>query len=95
MVLVRPDHVADVPPAIRLCHRAGSPEPGRLQQDLGAGAKEEIVVAGRAPVLPDRIGDVGADVVLHLAGQDLDCSPSGPTTRSGVVSMPVSADSQA
>src|SRR5262245_15661739 len=46
-------------------------QPGRIQQNLRAGAKEEIIVAGGAPVLPYRIGDVGADVVLHLAGQYL------------------------
>jgi hypothetical protein len=34
MVLVGPDHMADVPPAIRLRDGSGRPEPGRLQQSV-------------------------------------------------------------
>src|SRR5262244_4457156 len=33
---------------------------------------EEVVIAGHAPVVPHRIGDVDADVMLHDTGQDLD-----------------------
>src|SRR5215831_9219011 len=52
VVLVRPDHVPNVSPTIPLRHGPGHPEPGRIQQNLRAGAKEEIVVTGEAPVLP-------------------------------------------
>ncbi len=59
-------------------------------------SQQERVVAGRLPVLPDRVGDVGADVVLLLAAEHLDdAAPLGSTIRSGVVSSPVSADSHA
>src|SRR6516225_3317846 len=70
VVLVWPYHVADVPLIICLHHRAGRPKSGRFQQDLRAGAKEESVISSEAPILPHRIGAVGADVVLHPPGQD-------------------------
>ena len=72
VVLVRPDHVADVA-------RPSASSPARDAQNRAVSSRisapasqEEVVVAGRAPVLPDRVGDVGADVVLHPAGQDVD-----------------------
>ena len=42
-----------------------------------AGIDEEPVVARRTPVLPDCIGDVGADVMLHPAGQNVDVLSAG------------------
>ena len=57
VVLVRPDHVADMPLAIRLRHGARRPETSGLQQNLRAGIAEEPVVARCTPVLPDRNED--------------------------------------
>ena len=61
-----------MPLAIRLRHGARRPETRRFQQDLRASIEEERVVARRAPGLPHGIGDIGADVVLHPAGEDVD-----------------------
>jgi hypothetical protein len=83
VVLVWPYHVADVPLIICLHHRAGRPKSGRFQQDLRAGAKEESVISSEAPILPHRIGDVGADVVLHPAGQDGHLLTVGPNHAFG------------
>ena len=37
---------------------------------IGAGVEDEAIVAGRLPILPDRVRHVGADAVLHQAGED-------------------------
>ena len=81
MVLIRPDDVADVAPAIRFGHGPGGPESRGFDEDFDPGIAEEVVVAGGAPILPDRVCDVGADVVFHLAGQDLDRLPGGAQHR--------------
>src|SRR5690242_10790317 len=95
VVLVRPDHMADMPLAIRLRHSPGRPETSGLQQNLRAGIDEEPVVARRTPVLPDRISDVGGNVMLHPAGRDVDGLSAGPHHPSGRGSLAVAARFQA
>ena len=72
VVLVRPNHVTDMPLAISLSHGARRPETRGLEQDLRSCIEEERIVDRGTPVLPHRIGDIGADVLLHPAGQDVD-----------------------
>ena len=71
VILVRPDDTADMAVTVRLRLRAAGPEPARLQQDLGTGVEQEIVVPGRLPVLPDRVSDVRADMLLLLAAKHI------------------------
>lgn len=78
VILVRADHAANVVPSVRFELRPASPEAHGLQQDLGAGLAEERVVAGGLPVVPDRIGDVGADLLLLRSAQDIDDVPVRP-----------------
>ena len=54
----------DVVPQVR-------PQAGGLEHDLGATLEQERPVAGRRDVLPDRVGDVGVDVVLGRAGGEV------------------------
>ena len=72
VVFIRPDHVPYMPFAIWLQHRARCPEARRLQQNLRTSIEKERIVARRAPILPQGIGDIRADVMLHPTGQDVD-----------------------
>ena len=95
VILIRSNHVANMSFPVWLSGCPGSPEPARLQKNLGASAKKKGIIASGAPILPNGIGDVGADVMLHFPGQDVDVRAVGRNQPPGVVSTPVSADSQA
>ena len=64
---------------IRLCPVPACPEASGLDEKVGARVEHEVVIPGCSPVLADRACDVGADVVLLLAGQDGTTRPSGAT----------------
>jgi hypothetical protein len=70
VIFVRTDDAANVGATVGLHANAARPEPSRLDQNLATSVEHELVIAGDAPVLPDPVGDVGADVVLLFAGQD-------------------------
>ena len=72
VILVRSDDVADVAVAIRLRLSAAGPEPTRFEQDLGTGIAHKLLIPGGLPILPNRIGDVRAYVLLLLAAKDID-----------------------
>ena len=69
-VLVRPgDGVDDELAVAALGEEAEpEPEPGRLDEHLGAAVEHQRVVAGDRAVLAQGVGDVGVDVVLGGAG---------------------------
>ena len=75
--LVRPDHRADMVAPVVAQFGARSPEARQLDQHLRAGLQHERVVAGGTPVLPDRVGDVGRDMVLLDTGVDLKALAAG------------------
>src|SRR5580692_2876164 len=58
--------------AVRLGQSATGPEPARLEKNLGPGVEQKPFIPGRLPVLPDRVGDVRANVLLLLAAKDMD-----------------------
>ena len=70
VVLVRADHLPDVRAAVRLDLRPARPEPRRFDEDLGACGHHEGIVADRAPILPNAVRNVGADVVLPFTRPD-------------------------
>ncbi len=79
VIFIRADHVADVIAAVGFQRRPAGPEARRLQQDLGARRAQKRGIAGRLPVVPDGVGDVGADVLLVGAAADRD----DPSIRHG------------
>ena len=96
MVLVRADHLPDVRAAVGLVDlRPARPEPRRFDEDLGACRHHEGIIGCCAPVLPDRVRNVGADVVLPLTGPNDNQAPIGRDDPLRLTSSPVSADSQA
>ncbi len=74
VILVRSNNVADMAVAIRLRLSAAGPESTRLEKNLGTGVAQKPFIPGGLPVLPDRVGDVRADVLLLLAAKDIDDS---------------------
>ena len=63
-VLVRPGHAVDVEPLIGAVETEVRPQPGGLDEDLGADLAEHASAALHLGVAPDRVGDIGVDVVL-------------------------------
>ena len=72
MIFVRTDDAADVASAIGLGTCATGPESRGFQEDFRTGIDHEAVVPCRLPVLPDRIGDVGGDMLLLRPAEHLD-----------------------
>ena len=72
VILVRSDDTADMAATVCLQLSAARPEPTRLKKDLGTGVDQKSFVSGRLPVLPNRVGNVRADVLLLLAAKDMD-----------------------
>jgi hypothetical protein len=95
VILVEAYDGTDVGMIIHLDPGAACPESSGLDQNVGASVDDEVVVRGCAPVLPDRVCDVGADVVLLLARQDGNDAPVGRNDRTRRRSSPLSADSHA
>src|ERR1043166_6799864 len=71
VVLVGSDDVTDVPLSVRLALCPRRPEARGLKKDPRTCVEQELIVAGDAPILPDGIGDVGADVLFELAEEDV------------------------
>ena len=72
VVLVRSDDLADVAVAIRLQMSAAGPESTGLEKDLGTGVAQKPFVTSGLPILPDRIGDVRANVLFLPTAKDID-----------------------
>ena len=72
VIFVRPDNAADVAAPIGLHKRPACPEARCLQNDFRAGSAEEFVIACDLPVLPDRVSDVGADMLFLRAAENRD-----------------------
>ena len=72
VILVRSDDVANVAVAVRLQLSAACPKSTRLEKDLGTGIAQEPFIPGDLPILPDRKGDVRANVLLLLSAKDID-----------------------
>ena len=72
VILVGADHLVDMKKPVRAEGPSRCPEARRFQQDLGARLEKERVVAGGLPILPDAVGDVGADMLFHLAAKNAD-----------------------
>ena len=72
VIFVGPDHAADVASPISFHKRPIGPETRCLKKDFGAGRAEEFVIACDPPILPDRVGDVGADMLLLRTAENLD-----------------------
>ena len=72
VILIRSDNTADVAVTVPLRLGAAGPEPPRLEENLGPGVEEELYILGCLPVLPDRVGDVGGNVLFLLAAKDID-----------------------
>src|ERR1700733_1420507 len=72
VILVRSNDIADMAVTVRFQWSAAGPESTRLEKYLGAGVAQKHFIPGGLPVLPDRIGDVSADMLLLPAGQDID-----------------------
>jgi hypothetical protein len=66
-VLVGPGHAVDVEPAVAAEKAEVLPQPSGFGQDLGPDVAEQAHVAGDAGVAPDRVGDIGVDVILRGA----------------------------
>jgi len=77
VVFVGADDGADMAAAVGVAAGARGPEAGRFEQELDAHRRHEVVVGRPLPVLPDRPGDVGGDVVLHEAREDRHYLPVG------------------
>jgi hypothetical protein len=78
VIFVRTDDIAHVILAVGLACRPAGPEARRLKHDFGPGIQQEGAIFGRLPVLPDRVGDIGADVLLVGAAADRDDLPVRP-----------------
>jgi hypothetical protein len=70
VIFVRSDDAADMAAAVCLQLSPARPETAGLEQDLGPGVEQKPFIPGRLPVLPDRVGDVRADVLLLLSAKD-------------------------
>ena len=77
MIFVRADHAANMAPAVSLTNGSAGPEPCGFQKNFGARFDHEGVISGRLPVLPDRVGNVGRDMLLLRAAEHLDEIPIG------------------
>src|SRR5271154_1115039 len=72
VILVRSNDIADMAVTVRFQWSAAGPESTRLEKYLGTSVAQKRLISSRLPVLPDRIGDVRANVLLLLAGEDID-----------------------
>ena len=72
VIFVRTDDAADMAPAVGLGNGSAGPEPCGFQKNFGAGFDHEGVIPCRLPVLPDRVGDIGRDMLLLRAAEHLD-----------------------
>ena len=72
VILIRSDNTADVAVTVPLRLRTARPEPARLEKNLGPCVEEEVYILGGLPVLPDRVGNVGGNVLFLLAAKDID-----------------------
>src|SRR5664280_1929305 len=72
VVLIRTDHPAQVSPSVRTRFHSGGPVAGRLHHQRRTGPGAEVFVAGPVGVPPGGPGHIGCDVLLQLAGEDLD-----------------------
>ena len=70
VIFIGADHLPDVGTTVRLDLRPARPKTSRLHEDLGACFQHEGVVHRRAPVLPDGVRNVGANVVLSFPCKD-------------------------
>src|SRR5262245_1427693 len=70
VVFIGPNHSTNMVAAVVFALGATRPEPCSLDQDLGARIDEEALVDSGFPVLPHAKGDVCADVMLLLSGED-------------------------
>ena len=95
VVLVGPDHIAQVCPPSPVDLGPVLPITGPVEGHLRPLLGEELHIVGPSQVVVDGIGDVGDDVLFDLAGPDPDPLSIGGLPQSGVTSSPVSADSQA
>jgi hypothetical protein len=57
----------DVEPAVAAVEAEVLPQPGGFGEDLGPDVAEQAHIAGDAGVAPDRVGDIGVDVILRGA----------------------------
>ena len=71
VILVRSDDAADMAVTVRLELRAAQPVPAGLEKDLAPGVEQKPFIPYRLPVLPDRVGNVSADVLLLLGAKDI------------------------
>ena len=71
VIFVRADHAANMAPAVGLRNGTAGPEPCRFQKNFGARLDHEGVIPGRLPVLPDRVGNIGRDMLLLRAAEHL------------------------
>ena len=72
VILIRSDNIADVAITITLRLGTARPEPARLEENLGPSVEEEVYILGCLPVLPDRVRDIGSNVLFLLPAQDID-----------------------
>ena len=77
VVLVGPDHIAQMGPSLPVDVGPVLPVTGTVESHLGSLLGEEVAVIGPSHVVVDGIGDVGDDVLLDLAGADPDPLPVG------------------
>ena len=72
VILIRSDNTADVAVTVPVRLGTARPEPARLEKNLGPCVEEEVYILGGLPVLPDRVGNVGGNVLFLLAAKDID-----------------------
>ena len=77
VVLVGPDHIAQVCPSLPIDLRPVLPVAGPVEGHLRPPSGEELLIIGPSQVVVDGIGDVGDDVLFDLAGADPDPLPIG------------------
>jgi hypothetical protein len=85
VILIRPDHMANMSHAISLSDRTRRPEARGLKENLRSGIEEECVIACGVPVLPHRIRKVGADVYLYGPEQTGSAKRSNPAPDFGAI----------
>ena len=71
MVLIRTDDRSNVIPPVWLYPATSGPESRGFDENVHAGCEEKILIRRRLPILPDRIGDIRADMVLLDPGEHL------------------------
>src|SRR5262245_9099089 len=72
VILIRSDNTPDVAVTVPLRLRAAGPKPGRFDENFGPSVQQEVYILGCLPVLPDRVRNVGGNVLFLLAAKDID-----------------------